>query len=204
MRLNITEDIKKKLVGADGIFENLVLNYADVGIELSGNYFESLAGNIVGQQLSNKVAAVILNRLVNLLGEVTAEKIIAADTMSLRGLGISYNKIGYLKNLSEAVKSGAVDLKNIANYSDGEIIRQLTLVKGIGNWTAEMFLIFNLGRPDIYALGDGGLYNAVKKLYKIEGELTKMQLKEITEKWSPYRSYASLYLWKSIDSVVEK
>lgn len=221
MQLNTTEKIKNELRQLDTQLAVLINKYGDIEIQLADNYFESLASSIVGQQLSNKVADVIWTRLVKFLGsevdgipntvkslsnykqcdgcQITPEAIVAASVENLRSVGLSTNKATYLKNLSQAVIDGSLNLCNIQEISNDEIIMQLIKIKGIGRWTAEMFLIFSLGRQDIFSMGDGGLYNAIRKLYSLENP-TKAQIQEITQKWSPYRSYASLYLWKSLDN----
>lgn len=221
MQLKATKKIQNELVRLDPQLAMFISAYGDIDITLSENYFESLASSIVGQQLSNKVTDVIWNRLVKFLGgnvggtpstikapsnykqnkdcQVTPQAIIAANSDDLRSVGLSTNKVIYLKNLSQAVLDGSLQLDDFQHLSDDEIITQLTKIKGIGRWTAEMFLIFSLGRQDVFSLGDGGLYNAIRKLYNLD-KPTKHEIQEITQKWSPYRTFASLYLWKSLDN----
>lgn len=168
----------------------------------SPKYFSDLAGAIVGQQLSAKAADTIWGRILNIVdGDMTAEKILNVSDEALRQAGCSRNKIRYIKNIAEAVNNHTLDLENIKQYDNEEIIRQLTAIKGVGRWTAEMFLIFSLAREDVFAFGDIGLLNAINKLYgKRDNTLNKEEVKAITEKWQAYRSYASLYLWKSLDN----
>ena len=196
----ISNKAKRWLVKVDKRLANLIKICGDIDVPLNKAYFESLISSILGQQLSGKVAAVIWKRLVTLLnGLVTPENVIAADTEKLRGLGISYRKIEYIKNIATAILDKSLNLENLEAYSDEEIIEKLTLIKGVGRWTAEMFLIFSLGRVDVYSLGDGGLTRAIKNLYDLEEEPGKTKLAEISSKWSPYRTVASLYLWRSLD-----
>ena len=118
----------------------------------------------------------------------------------MRQAGCSYNKIRYIKNIAEAVTDKSLDLENITQYDNEEIIRQLTVIKGVGRWTAEMFLIFSLAREDVFSFGDIGLLNAANKLYGNGAVLGKDEVMAITESWAPYRSYGCLYLWKSLDN----
>ena len=196
----ISKKTRRGLVKADRRFAYLVEICGDIDVPLREAHFESLISSIIGQQLSGKVATVIWQRLVTFLKKrVTPKNVMAADTEALRGLGISYKKVEYIKNIAGAVLDKSLDLDNLAKYSDEEIIEQLTRIKGVGRWTAEMFLIFSLGREDVYSLGDGGLTRAVRNLYGMEKEPTKAQLAEISSRWSPYRTAASLYLWRSLD-----
>lgn len=223
MELKTTAAIKAELTERDPQLKVLVDKYGDIEISLATNYFESLASSIVGQQLSNKVADVIWNRLVKLLGgaaggtlksvaikapsnykiseeyQITPEAVVAAGAEDLRSVGLSAGKTAYLKNLSQAVIDGSLNLSMLQTLPDEEIITQLTRIKGIGRWTAEMFLIFSLGRQDVFSLGDGGLYNAIRKLYALDAPV-KSEIQALTRIWSPHRTFASLYLWKSLDN----
>lgn len=161
-------------------------------------FFENLITSIIGQQLSLKAAETIKNRVFNYLNyKVVPISFINAEIDELRKCGMSNSKINYVKSLSIALNNGDLILEKIANLSDKEVIKELTKVKGIGEWTAEMFLIFSLRRPDVFSFSDVGLANAIKKLY---GEdLGKEEIYNITNNWKPFRSYASMYLWKSLD-----
>lgn len=161
-------------------------------------FFENLITSIIGQQLSLKAAETIKNRVFNYLNyKVVPISFINAEIDELRKCGMSNSKINYVKNLSIALNNGDLSLEKIDNLSDREVIKELTKVKGIGEWTAEMFLIFSLRRPDVFSFSDVGLANAIKKLY---GEdLGKEEIYNITNNWKPFRSYASMYLWKSLD-----
>ena len=192
------DDINRTLTQADPELGGLIARIGHIRIPLSEDYFAALANAIVGQQLSGRVADVIWARLKALMGgSVTPESLLAADDADLRGIGMSNAKVRYIKALSEAVASGALPLSELAAADDEEIIRELTAVKGIGRWTAEMFLIFSLGRPDVFSCGDGGLQRAFQWLYGIEP--TKENLLRISGAWLPYRTYASLYLWEALN-----
>ena len=163
-------------------------------------HFTRLARSIVGQQLSVKAAQTIFTRFQNLMDDkITPERIIKIDKEKMRECGISYPKISYIKDLAEKVIEKKLILENIHELDNETIIKNLTIVKGIGAWSAEMFLMFSLGRPDVFSTGDLGLKNAMKKLYGIEN-ITNEQMLEISKKWSPYRTYASMVLWRSLDN----
>lgn len=196
----ITEEVKNTLIRADNSLAALIGICGDIDIPLKEEYFSSLVSSIIGQQLSGRVAEVIWGRLVSFLdNEVSAAGVMTADTEDLRKLGISYPKISYIKNIAAAVLDNSLDINNLQDYSDEEIIAQLTRIRGIGRWTAEMFLIFSLGREDVFAMGDGGLLRAVRNIYGFDKDPTKAELSQISARWAPYRTAASLYLWRSLD-----
>ncbi len=166
----------------------------------SSEHFTRLCRSIVGQQLSVKAAQTIFTRFQNLFDDkITPEKVLKINKEKLRACGISYSKIGYIKDLSQKIIDKSLDLENINNLDNETIIKNLTMVKGIGPWSAEMFLMFSLGRPDVFSTGDLGLKNAIKNLYKLK-EVSNKDLFAISAKWSPYRTYACMILWKSLDN----
>ncbi len=166
----------------------------------STEHFVRLIRSIVGQQLSVKAAGTIFTRFQKLFdGKITPERVLKIDKEKMRECGISYPKISYIKDLAEKVIEKKLILETIHEDDDDTVIRNLTTVKGIGAWSAEMFLMFSLGRPDIFSVGDLGLKNAIKKLYGLD-EISNEKLIEISKKWSPYRTYASMILWKSLDN----
>ncbi|MCL2555412.1 MAG: DNA-3-methyladenine glycosylase [Firmicutes bacterium] len=183
----------------DPIMKRLVEKHGELALNKSADFFLDLASSIVGQQLSVKAARTIWGRVEVLLGGIiTPERVFAVADEDLRGAGLSTGKTKYIKNLAEAVVSGTLELDKLNDLSDEEIIKQLTAVKGIGKWTAEMFLMFSLARPNVFSLGDVGLYNSMRKLY---GEdLSKEQILEIIAKWQPWQTYACLYLWRDLDN----
>lgn len=163
-------------------------------------YFLHLVDSIISQQLSGKAAATIFSRFKKLFidEDITPERILKLADQTIRDVGISFGKISYLKDLATKILDGTVEVDKLAQMSDQEVTDHLIKVKGIGRWTAEMFLMFTLGREDVYSLGDLGLTNGIKKLYQIENP-TKEQILKITDKWSPYRSFGSLVLWRCLD-----
>lgn len=162
------------------------------------DYFSHLCREIVGQQLSGKVAKVIFARLQELVGEVTAKHILQASDEDLRGVGMAWSKVRSIKDLAQKVVSKELVLDQLNTLDNEQITSELIKVKGIGPWTAEMFLMFTLGKEDIFAPGDLGLKKGIAKLYNIE-KPTNEQMDEISSKWSPYRTYASLILWRIQD-----
>lgn len=169
------------------------------------SFFESSVESIVSQQLSVKAADAIYKRFLKLYGGKfpTAREILATDDEKMRACGISRPKIKYIKGLAEMVDKNEIDLDALTNSSDQEVINKLVTVKGIGQWTAEMLLIFDLRRPDVFSYGDLGLRNAIAKTYDIDRD-DLISMEKIVNPWSPYRSLAARYLWKSLDSTTKK
>lgn len=165
------------------------------------DYFVILCKEIIGQQLSGKAASTIINRFTNLLpkGTITPKHVLAIPDQDLRNVGMSWAKVSYVKNLAKAKLDKSVKFTKFDSLSDEEIIKELTSVKGIGPWTAEMFLIFTLHRPNVFSFGDLGLKNGFTKVYGIE-KPTKKDIEPIIEKWSPYKSYGSITLWHTLDN----
>jgi DNA-3-methyladenine glycosylase II len=167
--------------------------------KLQNDYFERICGNIIGQQLSGKVADIIEARFVKAVGgKVTPENVLKTDDQKLRDCGMSWGKVSFLKDLAIKVKRQEVKVKRMGALSDEEIIKELVAVKGIGRWTAEMFLMFTLARPDIFPVDDLG----IKKGYeKVAGKKwDKIRSAKFAEKnWKPYRTVASWYLWRSLE-----
>ena len=162
-------------------------------------YFEDLVDAICSQQLSGKAAKTIFERVKNLLVSVTPKNIISKTDQELRDCGLSWQKVGYVKDLANKVSSGELQIEILNKLDDEEIIKKLTLVKGIGKWTAEMFLMFSLGRPDIFPIDDLGIK---KGFEKVTGEKwDKIKSAKFAEKnWKPYRTVASWYLWRSLEN----
>lgn len=166
----------------------------------SEKLYEELVESIIGQQLSGKAADTIFKRFLKLFGDTkfpTPEKLLKTDVEKLRSAGMSYSKASYVKNIAQAFKNGDLDIKVLSKMSDEDVKKELTKIKGVGNWTAEMTLIFTLKREDVFSLGDAGLRRAIKNLYKIEKDKDILKL---AETWKPKRSYACWYLWKSLDN----
>lgn len=188
------------LASQDKILGEIISFFGNYELHLRTDYFNSLAKSIVGQQLSVKAAQTIWGRLEELCSTVSPEKILEQSEDLLRSIGVSRAKAQYLKNLSIAVSNGDTCLEDLDKLRDEEIINLLTSIKGIGNWTAEMFLIFSLGRLDVFSHGDVGLKRAMSWLYNKGETIDSNKIVKITDAWKPYRSVASLYLWEIINS----
>ena len=159
--------------------------------------------SIAGQQLSVKAAAAIWRRLVDRYDgrAPTPEEVLAEDPETLRAAaGFSRAKVAYLRSLAERVQSGELRLEALHELPDAEVVRALTAVKGIGEWTAHMFLMFTLHRPDVLPVGDLGVRNAAMVLYGLEAPPSPAALTEIAEPWRPHRTRGSLYLWRSLEN----
>lgn len=164
-------------------------------------YFEALVISIANQQLSTKAAATIVKRFIALFPGTkfpTPEQVLKKSDVKLRAAGLSFQKISYIKSLAKLVNQEKIDFKKFGKLDDDEIISQLVLVKGIGRWTAEMFLMFCLNRPDVFSHGDLGLKNAIKKLYKLDKDRQVKKYHRLVESWSPHRTTAARYLWASL------
>ena len=164
--------------------------------------YGALLRSIVGQQLSTKAARSIYDRVTALFGGRTPspEELLAYDPEELRGAGLSRAKVTYMRSLAEHVVDGSLELDRLNELSDEEILTELTAVKGLGAWTAHMFLIFHLQRPDVLPVGDLGVRNAARQLYGLDELPKPAELEALGEPWRPYRSLASLYLWRSLDN----
>jgi DNA-3-methyladenine glycosylase II len=162
----------------------------------------ALARSIVAQQLSTKAAGAIWGRVTELFdGETPSPaELIAIDGEKLREAGLSWSKVGFLKDLAERVDDGRLDLARLSGLSDEDVIAELIEIKGIGRWTAEMFLIFHLGRPDVVSAGDLGIRRAVQIAYGMDELPDLTQMERISEPWRPHRTLACLYLWRSLDN----
>ncbi len=186
----------------DPLLKTLIEKHGPLEVRpLSTNLYLDLVDSIVSQQLSIKAAETIFGRFKKLFpNEVfTPELVVEVDTELVRKAGLSYSKITYIKGLSQAVMNREIDLVSINSLSDEEVMRELTKIKGIGQWTAEMMLMFSLGRPDVFSVGDAGLRRAIFNLYGIpQTDLPAIQALSLS--WRPYRTYASRYLWKSLEN----
>jgi DNA-3-methyladenine glycosylase II len=199
IEFSIGTEAYKELIKKEPLFQRIIEQVGSISITLHDDYFQALLSAIISQQLSGKVARVIEERVEHYFKHsISPDKILLSDDEELRKLGLSYQKIKYLKSLAACITDQSIHFNNIEQLSDQEIINMLVKVKGIGVWTAQMFLIFALGRMDVFSCLDLGLRNGVKKLYQNQ-DLSNDQIEEISKYWSPHRTMASLYLWKMID-----
>lgn len=170
-------------------------------IKITRDRFMMLVRSIIFQQISGAAGATIFGRLQDLVApdQIKPETVAKYGVDDLRAIGISRQKAGYFISLTEMVSSGQVDLKNIGRKSDEDIIAELVQVKGIGVWTAQMFLMFSLGRLDVFPHGDLGIQNGIKKNYPTADPPTKQEMLELARPWQPYSTIASWYLWRSLE-----
>jgi DNA-3-methyladenine glycosylase II len=165
------------------------------------DHLSALVGAIVSQQLSTKAAATIFGRFVALFADghiPDAAAIAAQSDAALRGVGLSGQKVGYLRDLSARIADGRLRLDELDTLPDEDVIARLTSVKGFGRWTAEMFLMFRLHRPDVLPVGDLGIVNAIQRLYRLRKRPDAKRILLMGEAWKPYRSVASWYLWQTL------
>jgi DNA-3-methyladenine glycosylase II len=192
------EERVRRLCEADPQLAGLVRAVGALTISGRSDTFGALARALIGQQLSVKAAATITERATAACGGVlTSAAVLAVPEEELRATGVSRPKIGYLKALAQAAADGGLDRAVLGALPDEEVVAALTKIKGVGRWTAEMFLIFSLGREDVLSLGDVGLRRAARWLYG-NGE-EELDLAKLGEQWRPYRSLASLYLWEAVN-----
>ena len=195
-----TDDgILQSLSSSDPKLALLIYTIGDYQLKLRTDYFSSLVRSIIGQQLSARVALTIWERVKVLCTDITPQAIIGLDAGELKKIGFSGKKISYVEDLSQKVLNGEINLNGFDVLPDDEIIGQLVKVKGIGRWTAEMFLIFSLGRLDVLSLGDLGLKRSIQWLYGLKKLPAERTMGTYAKKWAPYRTVASLYLWEVIN-----
>ena len=192
---------------ADPVMARLVDEHAsvvrsDLRRERPGDAYGALLRSIVGQQLSTKAARTIYGRMTELFGghAPTPRQLLAADPAAIRAAGLSGPKIGYLRDLARHIEEGELELERLPDLPDEEIAAQLTAIKGLGQWTADMFLMFHLGRPDILPVGDQGIRRAVQVQYRMRKLPDPKRLTKVALPWRPYRTLACIFLWTSLDN----
>lgn len=188
-----------RLAGADPIMAGLIERYPGMGLSSRGDAFGTLARSIVGQQISVKAADAVWSRFSATVGDVSPAAVLAVGAAGLANSGLSRRKIEYMVDLAGHFAAGRIRPERWACMDDETVIRELVDVRGIGRWTAEMFLIFNLLRPDIYPLDDLGLQRAVFDHYFAGEKQPRRVLAEFGERWRPWRTVATWYLWRSLD-----
>jgi DNA-3-methyladenine glycosylase II len=205
--MTLTQKIRaaeKHLAKADKKLAPVIRMYAPCRIEPHSDHYGELVSSIVGQQLSTKAGSTIWKRVLELFGGQmpTPQQLIDIDADKIRACGVSYPKIGYMKDLAQHVMDGRLDLPHISTMPNDQLIEQLTAVKGIGEWSAHMFMIFGLGRLDVLPVGDLGVRKAIMRLYKLKELPDPALMVAISNKnsWQPYESVAAWYLWQSLDN----
>lgn len=191
----------RHLARRDKVMARLIKKYRLKAIKPKNNYFQSLVECVISQQLSSRAAETITERFINLFGKKIPKpaQVAAVKNQKLRASGLSKQKISYIKNIAGLVEQGGLDFKKLSHATDEEVIQKLIQIKGIGRWTAEMFLMFSLARPDVFSLGDLGLKKAVMRLYKIDTSRHHKKMNQLLSRWKPYGSLAARHLWASID-----
>ena len=185
---------------SDPVLAAIIERIGPCRMEYGEPTFHSLAEAILYQQLNGRAAVTIFKRFTDLAGDpLTPEGILKLTDAQMRGVGLSKQKTAYLRDLSEKTKAGLLDFSRLSQLPEEEVIAQLTQVKGVGVWTAHMFLMFTLRRPDILPTGDYGVQAAIKKHYRKRKWPKPAVMEKIAKPWAPYRSIACWYLWKSMD-----
>ena len=183
----------------DPILGKIIDNVGDYSLKRRNHHFAVLVESIISQQLATKAAEAIFRRFTKLYPKFpTATQILATRKSKLRKTGISGMKIDYLKDLARNIEDGKLKIKSLPKMSDEQVIEQLTQIKGIGRWTAEMFLIFSLGRQDVLPVHDLGLRKGVQFAFSLPQLPKPKEVEKFGERWKPYRSIATWYLWKSL------
>ena len=189
------------LARTDAVMAELVERHAGESIVSRGDPFATLVRSIVGQQISVKAADSVWARVITALPVLTPAAILACTAEQLRACGLSARKVEYVTDLAGHFDGGRIHTHRWPTTEDAEIIAELTAVRGIGVWTAEMFLIFNQLRPDVFPLDDIGLQKAVARHYLAGARPSRRQLADVGDRWRPWRSVATWYLWRSLDPV---
>ena len=195
------EKAKKVLISKDKKLGKIISNYPKDFLFSKSDPFYTLARSIVGQQISVKAAQAVWDKIEDKAKSIEPNCISKMHFMSLKSCGLSRQKINYLKSLSSAFIQNRISPEKWKEYSDEDIINELVLIKGIGRWTAEMYLIFNLCRPDIFPADDIGLLRGICKCYNLNYPIKKETAIKMSEKWKPYRSVATWYFWRSLDPI---
>lgn len=201
MNEELLRKAQRHLTRRDRILQTIIRSIGPCTLTLNGNHFDILVRAIVSQQISTKAAQAISAKLVKTVGRLQPKRLIAADDEALRQAGLSTNKRLAIRDLAEKCQTGLVPIKKLAAMENEAIIESLVQVRGIGRWTAEMFLIFSLGRPDVLPVGDYGLRAGVQQHYELDELPRKETLHEICEAWKPYRSIGTWYIWRSLGGV---
>jgi len=187
------------LMKQDRILRKLIPTLRDAGIISRGDPFLTLARSIVGQQISVAAAQTVWNRFEALTPKVTPKNILALDPQLMRSAGLSLRKVEYVKDLADHFQNKGLSKVKWHLLEDEAVIKELTAIRGIGRWTAEMFLMFNLKRPNVLPLDDVGLIKAISKNYFSGEAVTRSEAREVGDNWAPYRSVATWYMWRSLD-----
>lgn len=190
---------KRHLSKADPVMKKLITKYKTEMLTTRSDAFYTLARSITGQQISVKAADSVWKKLETAAKRITPAHVLKLTEPELRACGLSQQKVRYLRAVAEHFTTNAKHVKKWNTISDDELLKELISLPGIGRWTAEMFLIFHMLRPDVLPIGDLGLVNAIARHYNNGVKLTKPELLKLSEKWAPYRTVATWYLWRALD-----
>ncbi len=194
-------DACKHLMKKDRVMKRLIPQFGDACLQTRGDAFTTLARSIVGQQISVKAAQTVWDRFVVLPKKMVAANVLKLKVDDMRSAGLSARKIEYLVDLALHFDSGAINVKAWQAMDDEAIITELVGIRGIGRWTAEMFLIFHLMRPNVLPLDDLGLINGISQSYFSGDAVSRSDAREVAAAWAPYCSVATWYIWRSLDPV---
>ena len=189
------------LSNKDKVLKKLIQAYRNEYLNLNSNYFHSLINSIIGQQISVSAADSMKTKFFKLKRNITPQTVSKLRTTDLRKCGLSRQKILYIRNISKFFLQNKKFIKNINKSSEEEIYNNLIEIKGVGNWTIHMFLMFSYGSSNIFPTGDLGFLKAISKLYKVQLPISERKLNLLYKKWSPYSSQATWYLWRSLDPI---
>ena len=189
------------LSNKDKVLKKLIQTYRNEYLNLNSNYFHSLINSIIGQQISVSAADSMKTKFFKLKRNITPQTVSKLRTTDLRKCGLSRQKILYIRNISKFFLQNKKFITNINKSSEEEIYNNLIEIKGVGNWTIHMFLMFSYGSSNIFPTGDLGFLKAISKLYKVQLPISERKLKLLYKKWSPYSSQATWYLWRSLDPI---
>ena len=191
----------KHLVKKDRVMKRLIPQFGEVSLQSRGDAFVTLARSIVGQQISVKAAQTVWDRFAQLPRKITPANILKLKVDDMREAGLSARKVEYLVDLALHFDNGALHVKKWSEMTDDAIIDELVAIRGIGRWTAEMFLIFHLMRPNVLPLDDVGLINGISHNYFSGEPVSRSEAREVAAAWAPYCSVATWYIWRSLDPV---
>jgi DNA-3-methyladenine glycosylase II len=195
------EQAAQELADRDLVLHELIERFPGLALQRRGDAFSTLARAIVGQQISVRAAESVWQRFVTVVGTVVPSAVVERTEIELRTAGLSRQKIAYLRDLAGHFFTGTVSVDRWSGLDDEALVAELTRVRGIGRWTAEMFLIFHLQRPDVLPLDDLGLQRAVNLHYNHGRAVSRRRLKALGRTWAPWRSVATWYLWRSLDPI---
>jgi DNA-3-methyladenine glycosylase II len=197
------DDACRHLGKRDRVMRKLIPKFGEARLQSRGDAFTTLARSIVGQQISVKAAQSVWGKFVEAIGgpstRVAPQAVLGVDATVLRGAGLSARKCEYLADLARHFEDGRVHVKQWQQMEDESIIEELVAIRGIGRWTAEMFLIFHLLRPDVLPLDDLGLIKGISVNYFSGEPVSRAEAREVGEAWTPFRSVATWYIWRSLD-----